>query len=69
MTDIPKLGKILCIVCGFLFTIVCLCTVQRNAVLRREGDGSNRKLAEIITGAVLACCGLLATGYMLWEFV
>ena len=67
--DIPKYGKILCIVSAVVFTISCAYLIKQNAKLRREGDESKRRLAEIIAASVLTGLSTAVTGILLWEFV
>lgn len=69
MTDIPKLGKILCILSVIVFTIACAYIIKQNTELRRDGDRSKKRLAEIIVSSVLTGVGLIATVFFLWEFV
>lgn len=67
MNDIPKWGKMLVILAEIVFTVVCASLVQQNVKQLKNGDSSNKKVAEITLAALLAMFGLIITAYTLWE--
>lgn len=67
MSDIPKWGKMLVILAEIVFTVACASLVQQNVKQLKNGDSSNKKVAEITLAALLAMFGLIITAYTLWE--
>ena len=66
MSDIPKWGKMLVILAEIVFTVACASLVQQNVKQLKNGDSSNKKVAEITLAALLAMFGLIITAYTLW---